>query len=1847
MTETQRRIQELKAALPNVKEKVVAVAVLLAMSIAMMASVSYAWYTLSLAPELGGVTTTVSSNGSLEIALSDFDGKEPNSSAVGDSFSADGHTSSHTTNVTWGNLINLSAEYGLESLILRPAVLDDQSDVLLSGVKYGDDGRVEGAATDFGFTTWMLNTVTNKYYFGVPQKNAFGVRAISSVGYPDGKGELQIKLDKAEEDFREAHTAYSTIMATPSYINVIQNVVQVYLDANVDSFLNGGGEVNTDCTDYVADLTGILEDFYNNAICSYGDALAALANIQKDFQDKDGTIPDYTRTTLLAASTSQLNAHKIDLGNSLTIYKKLEASTRSDMVKMQGFESSIDDGARIYWKDLEPVINNLININTVTVEGKTASQIIALGASNIISYVMGLPGTCDIRIHDGNLKEFEKLTGNRMDVTISFKISFISKKGRLRTDLTATDVNKYSLDVAKTVELGGSAVNKGNMEAQDTYGMVLDLWFRTNAGNGDTGTILTLDGLPKINTYQEQRKIVLSGETESRPVYYYSRPTGQQMNGIDLTEEILVYKAPDVNDVNGNGSTTDEIYYDCTSYSPVYIAKVEQKTAQDGSTYNEVVNTTTLIADDDVQPKMDTFEEVIGFESSNRVWNDGEIVLDSTEMSATQGSGSCYVFYADTPEAYAAAVELLSHIKFAFMDANGTLLSEAEMDVEHIFAESGKYTVPIRISSMDYETTNEAGETVYGITSLEKNVAQRISVVVYLDGLGLENNMVMANDSITGTLNLQFSTMEDLRALGDSALEMDTISLRADIDKTSFTYTGTVQSAALTAYVEGLSPNKVEAMFQRKINASQGTQMTKVEMTNTGGSVWTANYPFTNPGTYVLNSLWIDGVEYNLPENEKITVVVTGFVVESVSFCDALGQNLALTADYSVSRDISISFDTTMDIKRVEVRLRKNEDNSYISTMLTKDSYGYWNGSVPFTSSGSYTLEYVVVYHDVKDAEGKTKEEFIYHQLEPNFQKTFTAYLGLKTKITLEREGGLTFILKEQFAYNRPVADSNGNITTQNVMVYQSEDVDDLDKDSEMILYYCSDDTPVYKVVEEDGVIKTTTELLKVTDEGVTPAGNKIEEAGVRLEILTDNDASLKGLENVKLYYTIRGSELLENGISADLTWNGKYYVGTLNVDKAGVFSFGQLNVGSEYITNAVSAPSITARDISPVMHLNTNAVYSDNKNSTPGLLVLTDSNNQAYVEVQLMNADTAEGLRIDLKDPSGKIHSIACDDEKTVNKDNVYSFYFLVPTTYTDGKPVNMHGEWKVEAIYMSGVYDSEGDYYGTDASDAVAEEYVILVEDDYDEEGNLTQDNNVYKFVVLKNFGVEISGGQTVQGGDFLSEQNIYQENGIKVVITPDGGFDLDGFGAKVSNVKLTLTLDYNANTYMDEFGYTYSSRPDSATKTFNLVQTDDGSWVLPTDATMTLAGRYNWSVSYDLVNEGGTSLTGNTGYTVSGTTDKNGTKVLTLYSEAPTVTVKDVTPGTNEVFYTSKYVGGSPVQVENISNYISEDRYYAVVYMSGTKSMGNWSYTMPSVTLKLEDVADGIVTSLEMVNAEDTSTTHVFSFVKNEAGEYEATQTVGKADAVIYDDTKYLAGKTTFTSIPVTYDEVTYTVMLSNPLTIEQPEAPYTMTFANIPDAVLEQYRPEAITINGSRLTITMPTYEYSVKTTTNPSYGEWSGYSNTNEVLRTDYTHYSQWAFLGTVHRYNYYNWTKFARSRTVTGSTSTQPTKVTTWTITIGDQTNTYVAGETYTIEVNGDVVAYPTHEAFGNASTTTETYYEYEYQYGYVASSTDQSNPSSGSQIGSAYGLGGSEPKPKLYANGYAYSEEAYQSAWP
>jgi len=117
----------------------------------LMVSTTYAWFTLSTAPEVTGITTNVGANGNLEMLLLNKDSFQSTEddlgvvSAVGDSNAVQAITEA---NLKWGNLVDLSdASYGLDNIVLMPSRLHlaDASTLdsaVLLAPSYGTDGRV-------------------------------------------------------------------------------------------------------------------------------------------------------------------------------------------------------------------------------------------------------------------------------------------------------------------------------------------------------------------------------------------------------------------------------------------------------------------------------------------------------------------------------------------------------------------------------------------------------------------------------------------------------------------------------------------------------------------------------------------------------------------------------------------------------------------------------------------------------------------------------------------------------------------------------------------------------------------------------------------------------------------------------------------------------------------------------------------------------------------------------------------------------------------------------------------------------------------------------------------------------------------------------------------------------------------------------------------------------------------------------------------------------------------------------------------------------------------------------------------------------------------------------------------------------------------------------------------------------------------------------------------------------------------------------------------------------------------------------------------------------------------------
>ncbi len=119
------------------KNKLMAAVAMLVISTLMLTTASYAWFTISTAPEVKGMTAKVVTNENLEIALAGSDTKVPGASTDEDK----------GKQTTWGNIIDLTSTdvktaYDAVDKTLRPATYDTESKKFQYPV-YSTDGRVE------------------------------------------------------------------------------------------------------------------------------------------------------------------------------------------------------------------------------------------------------------------------------------------------------------------------------------------------------------------------------------------------------------------------------------------------------------------------------------------------------------------------------------------------------------------------------------------------------------------------------------------------------------------------------------------------------------------------------------------------------------------------------------------------------------------------------------------------------------------------------------------------------------------------------------------------------------------------------------------------------------------------------------------------------------------------------------------------------------------------------------------------------------------------------------------------------------------------------------------------------------------------------------------------------------------------------------------------------------------------------------------------------------------------------------------------------------------------------------------------------------------------------------------------------------------------------------------------------------------------------------------------------------------------------------------------------------------------------------------------------------------------
>lgn len=993
MKETQKRIMEYNFKLPKLKEKVIAVALLLAVSASMLVTVSFAWLTISMNPAVQGVNTTIAANGNLEIALAT--GSAATITSPGESKVGDSNLAILERNLTWGNLVNLAdASYGLSQMTLRPAKLNEFELATnpLYGPVYDEDGRVVKLNTNFGYSVWDTKTMVFEH------TDKLGVRSITSMIYgTTGTTTLyRNRLDEVNSKNGILQSKYTNLANNSNHMNALTDVMVGYM---MHAFRTGGSSVagmvsessftRTQLQNYKA----LYEDFAE-VLAEQAQVYADFLNLQAEIEGKEISITAEEILSLSYGSNAAATAVKnkgftaISDGfiNELDSYLTDYNIVVSDIDNIQGIIDAMTKTS-VSWPDakytnsdsvtvsLEDIVNRFATLGECTIympnNNETAKVKSFTGASQVLKLTN--EDVIYITITNGLLKNFENRNGARLKAEgIPLQMSAAGQTVDVEATVqTNANKNLFGAEASNLAATITSKYGAPTLVPSDTYGLAIDFWVRTNASGG----YLTLQG----NVLTEKEEVEVTGIDKN----------GNTVNIYTLSRELT-------QEVEGeNGETSTETY--TQSYDLYWLE--EEVTAEDGSTstqtvwYNAVTHSRFELQDgENPRQKIETVETVVGYEGDNRVWEGDEHAILSVN-STTQGSGSCYVYYADTPEDQARSLELLKYMKVAFIDAEGNLLAKAYMDTERHYAANGKVTVPMVLENDSINIgTNDEGEAVFAITPLEKNTPMLVTALVYLDGDNLTNDYVLASSDIDGQLNIQFGNNQLLKPIDNETLYNAEMTISATVSPTEFSYDdGTEMKSSVAVTITGYEPNTVEAFFVRAINAQTGAKEEKFALNDADGDgVWTSNYEFMYPGTYLLRSVTIDGIEreLTLAEGESFpTVTVTGFDIRNVTYNI---NPTVFSVNNSYTGSVSLQFVTDDPAKMPQKVMGRfiREDGTTVNVNFVYDATTHvWTGNATFVSSGVYTMQYVVL-----DGE--------YTELDEGNRFTVDVKLGIKVDVS-------------------------------------------------------------------------------------------------------------------------------------------------------------------------------------------------------------------------------------------------------------------------------------------------------------------------------------------------------------------------------------------------------------------------------------------------------------------------------------------------------------------------------------------------------------------------------------------------------------------------------------------------------------------------------------------------------------------------------------------------------------------------------------------------------------------------------------------------------------------------------
>lgn len=493
-----KRTEELRKYKASVKSKLMAAIAMLMVSSILLSSTTYAWFVLSTAPEVKGMTTTVGSNGSLEIALLNNEtGADTTliTSNVGDS-TANGDVMK--ANESWGNIVSLNTGYGLDTITLYPAALNMADTTtfmnrssLLSIPVYGVDGRVAKLSAD-SVVAGKLNT--DNVFAG--DAAAYGVRAVGTAGNVDpnatalanAQTAFDLAVGQAQSNAQKALNGANNNGANASAL--MKLIIKTKIDEYRDRLPENMQDADVEITPTDKQALGTVVDYLSDAVEFIEVALKAYA---AGYEASQGNI--------VSATSINLDNYQTQLGTYITELNELKADIQT---AQSAYETAYGTDGTAGTDDYSDLLDMMMDLNQTEIEASDGTKKpLTDYTEDDIGLLLGKP---KVYAAGGLLSDVANFVDSYTSKPFSFATSMA---GMSLTD--GTVIATPSVDPTHLEDLGNNETTgihnmttpsgeTGVVAISTTYGYAIDLAFRSSVGT----TLLLSDAVQRVSSSEEE-----------------------------------------------------------------------------------------------------------------------------------------------------------------------------------------------------------------------------------------------------------------------------------------------------------------------------------------------------------------------------------------------------------------------------------------------------------------------------------------------------------------------------------------------------------------------------------------------------------------------------------------------------------------------------------------------------------------------------------------------------------------------------------------------------------------------------------------------------------------------------------------------------------------------------------------------------------------------------------------------------------------------------------------------------------------------------------------------------------------------------------------------------------------------------------------------------------------------------------------------------------------------------------------------------------------------------------------------------------------------------------------------